>query len=98
MFMNSILSWTKPRNAKKLPQWLLVTFSQTTEQVALRRNNGVIVTLHVSPAHHVPIWFWLGGVETVSKQHIFIMFYFSEVKTSPNQQPSCRQVRFRPHL
>ena len=26
---------------------------------------------------------WLGGVETASKQHIFITFFFSEVKTSP---------------
>ena len=58
-------------------------FSQTTQQVALRRHNDVIVTLHFSPAHHVPFWFWLGGVETAPKQHIFITFFFSEVKTSP---------------
>ena len=61
----------------------LVPFSQTTRQVALRRHNDVIVTLHFSPAHHVPFWFWLGGVETAPKQHIFITCFFSEVQTSP---------------
>ena len=58
-------------------------FSQTTQQVVLRCHNDIIVTLYFSPAHHVPFWFWLGGVETAPKQHIFITFFFREVKTSP---------------
>ena len=58
--------------------------SQTTQQVALRCHNDVIVTLHFSPAYNVTIWYWSGGVETAPKQHIFITFFLSEVKTSPN--------------